>query len=370
MSKNDTENENHGPFSERGIDELLKKQVDQNITPSVQYLLFNKESIIHKFQYGHADLLNQFMVSDHTTYNAYSVTKTFTALAVLQLADQKLLEIEDPVRSYLPEFPYSPDITIRQLLTHSAGILNPVPLDWIHLSEEHLSFDRNKFFNGIFIKNKRTKFPPDVKFSYSNLGYVLLGQLIEKVSEVTYEQYITDNILKKLNLSSGDIGFLIEDKEIHSKGYQKRKTLLYFILGLFIDKSKYMAETEGIWRPFKSIYVNGPSYGGLIGTPIAFMRYLQELLKPDSDIITGVNRIKLFTENHTSGNKPTGMCLSWFHGQLHGKQYFAHAGGGGGYYCEIRIYPDLGLGSVIMFNRTGMLDERFLDKVDSYYIDR
>ena len=77
----------------------------------------------------------------------------------------------------------------------------------------------------------------------------------------------------------------------------------------------------------------------------------------------------MFTENHTTNNKATGMCLSWFSGQLNGIKYFTHAGGGGGYYCEIRIYPENGIGSVCFFNRTGMSDERFLDKVDKFYFD-
>ena len=77
----------------------------------------------------------------------------------------------------------------------------------------------------------------------------------------------------------------------------------------------------------------------------------------------------LFNENATNKGKATGMCLSWFKGQLNGKQYFAHAGGGGGYYCEIRIYPDLGIGSVIMFNRTGMTNEKFLNRLDEFFID-
>ena len=107
------------------IDSVLKELVDRNYTPSVQYLLYDKERLIYKFQYGLADIINKIKVSDHTTYNAYSVTKTFTALAVLQLADQKLLDIEDHISIYLPEFPYGPDITIRQILTHSSGIPNP-----------------------------------------------------------------------------------------------------------------------------------------------------------------------------------------------------------------------------------------------------
>jgi D-alanyl-D-alanine carboxypeptidase len=63
------------------------------------------------------------------------------------------------------------------------------------------------------------------------------------------------------------------------------------------------------------------------------------------------------------------MCLSWHSGKLNGQRYYTHAGGGGGFYFEIRIYPELGLGSVVMFNRTGMSDIRFLDKTDSYIVN-
>jgi D-alanyl-D-alanine carboxypeptidase len=70
----------------------------------------------------------------------------------------------------------------------------------------------------------------------------------------------------------------------------------------------------------------------------------------------------------TSNYKNTGMCMSWFTGKLKGYRYFTHAGGGGGYYSELRIYPDLGIGSVLLFNRSGMRDQRFLDKVDKHIL--
>jgi len=63
------------------------------------------------------------------------------------------------------------------------------------------------------------------------------------------------------------------------------------------------------------------------------------------------------------------MCLSWFTDNLEGKKYFNHAGGGGGYYCEVRIYPEAGIGSVIMFNRSGMRNEKYLDKLDKYFFE-
>jgi len=352
-----------------GIDKLLTEQVESYKTPSVQYLIFNQDSVIHEFQFGLSDIKNQHQTSKNTTYNAYSVTKTFTALSVLQLAEQKKLDIEQPIKKYLSEFPYSSEITIRQLMTHSAGIPNPIPLSWIHLADEHQSFDRNNFFAKIFMKNNETKSKPNEKYAYSNLGYVILGQLIEKVSGISYEDYVRQNILQPLNIKPNELDFTITNLNQHAKGYHKKYSFSNLILGLLLDKSKYVDTTEGKWNSFKDNYVNGTSYGGLIGTSNAFVRYIQELLKPNCKLITDDYKKMLFTENYTSNNKKTGMCLSWFSGELNGKQYFAHAGGGGGYYCEIRIYPDLGIGSVIMFNRTGMSDERYLDKLDKYFVN-
>ncbi|HEY9114502.1 MAG TPA: serine hydrolase domain-containing protein [Bacteroidales bacterium] len=356
------------------IDNILKKQIEDNKTPSVQYIIFNKDSVIHQFQDGFADIKKQTRTSENTTYNAYSVTKTFTALAIMQLSEQKKIDIERPIKEYLPVpiaigIPYSSEITIQQLMAHSGGIPNPIPLSWIHLAEEHESFDRNIFFKQIFLKNNKAKSSPNEKYAYSNLGYVLLGQLIEEVSGLPYEEYILVNILKPLGIEKPGMGFTISNVAKHAKGYHKKYSFSNAILGFMIDKSKFVGTTEGRWNPFKNFYVNGPSYGGLIGTPNAFVKYIQELLKPNCKLIPDEFKKMLFIENYTNKGKPTGMCLSWFSGQLNGNQYFAHAGGGGGYYCEIRIYPDKGIGSVVMFNRTGMTDERFLDKLDKYIID-
>jgi CubicO group peptidase (beta-lactamase class C family) len=346
---------------------ILKKMVQKNKSPSVQYILFDQDAIIEKYNLGLADIDGHKNVSDATTYNAFSVTKTFTALAVLQLAENKIIDIEERIQKYLPDFPYSASITTRHLLSHMAGIPNPIPLSWIHLATEHQFFDRNKFFKGILIKHNQLKAEPNQKFAYSNLGYVLLGQLIEKVTQTSYEQYIADNIIKRLGLTADDLGFVIPDAHLHSKGYIKNLSFTNFILGFFIQKSKFMGHTEGKWKSFLPFYVNGTSYGGLVGTPAAFVRYIQQLLRPDNHLLSESYKKKLFTENSTATGKPTGMCFAWFAGKVDGNRYYAHAGGGGGYYCEIRLYPDKGLGSVIFFNRTGVSDERILDKVDAFY---
>ncbi|MCL2072640.1 MAG: beta-lactamase family protein [Marinilabiliaceae bacterium] len=345
------------------VEQILTNEIESGKSPSVQYYIFDSENIIKSFQLGYADISKQRQTDRNTTYNAFSVTKTFTALAVMQLAECGKIDLNKPIIDYLSDFQYGTEITIKQLLNHTAGIPNPIPLSWIHLDSEQNSFDRNQFFKPVFDKNNKIKSKPDEKFSYSNLGYIILGQLIESVSGKTYEEYVFEFIIQKLPISPADLTFTISDNENHAIGYHKKMSFSNLMLGFFIDKSKFMEKAEGKWRPFKTFYVNGAPYGGLIGKPTAFITYIQELLKENNALISNEYKQLLFQEN-----KNTRMCLSWFAGELEGNKYFAHAGGGGGYYCEIRIYPDIKIGSVIFFNRTGMSDERFLDKLDKIYI--
>lgn len=349
------------------IDSVLRKELKENKAPSVQYLFFDKDRIIHQFMDGFADIKNGIKTTEETTYHAFSVTKTFTAIAILQLQAQQKVNIKLPVINYLPQFPYPPSITVEQIMSHSAGIPSPIPLRWIHLVEEHELFDRNMYFSPVLRLNKEVKSAPNEKFAYSNLGYVILGQMIENITGLTYENYIVENVIKPLGIRKSELDFELSLCQ-HATGYHKYFSLSNVVLGMLIDKSKFMDRPEGRWQPFRDNYVNGPSYGGLIGTARSLSKYIQDLLKPGSNIISDDLKRMMFTENIANNNKRTGMCLSWFAGKLKGIQYFSHAGGGGGFYCEIRIYPERGVGSVVMFNRTGMRDERFLDKPDIHFL--
>src|SRR6056297_3862955 len=108
------------------IDKLLKEQVYLTNTPSIQYLYFDQDSVIKSFKMGFADIAKKKEVDSSITYNAFSVTKTFTALAILQLYEKRKIDINKPVNEYFPEFSSGKEITVKQLLNHTAGIPNSI----------------------------------------------------------------------------------------------------------------------------------------------------------------------------------------------------------------------------------------------------
>ncbi len=146
--------------------------------------------------------------------------------------------------------------------------------------------------------------------------------------------------------------------------YLRTPSLLSFVLPFLVDTKRLLGEHTGRWRSFRPFLLNGASYGGLIGTATGFRMYLQALMR-GSALIDDAGRELLFTENRTKVGKRTGMAMGWFTGALQGRRYVAHAGGGGGYYAEIRLYPDPARGSVLLFNRTGVSDVRALDRFDA-----
>ena len=219
----------------------------------------------------------------------------------------------------------------------------------------------------IFLKkNPKLVDKPGTKFKYSNLGYVLLGQLIESVTGQDYEACVIHNIIEKAGIADSSLGFTIRESD-HATGYQKSFSVGNALLSFLIDRNKFMYSSENGWSPFRNFYVNGTSYGGLIGSIVGLTKYAQVLMRKDSVLLDETHKEILFKENMV-GKKPTGMSHAWFKGTLKGHVYAAHAGGGGGYYSELRIYPDLEVGSVIMFNRSGLTDERFLDNMDGYFL--
>jgi CubicO group peptidase (beta-lactamase class C family) len=165
-----------------------------------------------EFWFGEARRNTHQPVDADTAYNWASITKTMTAIAILQLRDRRMLSLDDPAVLYVPELRQVHDefgpidaITIRHLLTHSAGFRNPTwPWDCDDPTNCNWQpFEPTKWSQvAAMLPYTHVAFKPGLRWSYSNLGYVFLGQIIERLSGDDFEVYIDKNLLKPLGMTS------------------------------------------------------------------------------------------------------------------------------------------------------------------------
>ena len=147
-----------------------------------------------------------------------SISKNFTAVAIMQLVEKNLVELDTPVENYLSNFPSDKkEVTVRQLLAHTAGI--PQYQDKKEI-ENTIHYESLKSAMNVFIK-RPLLFEPGSKFFYSTYGYVILGRIIEEVSALSYQEYMRRNIFDIAGMNSTGIEDINEQYEDKSCLYHK-----------------------------------------------------------------------------------------------------------------------------------------------------
>jgi D-alanyl-D-alanine carboxypeptidase len=148
--------------------------------------------------YGYADLAERVPASADTIYRLASITKQFTAAAILHLAEEGELSLDDRISDYLPDYP-APGrrITIRNLLSHTSG-LSDVPVVPILEESGGVGYTRDQIID--LIASQPLDFEPGTGHSYSNVGFMLAGVVIERVTGTSYADYLTSEVLRPLGL--------------------------------------------------------------------------------------------------------------------------------------------------------------------------
>jgi len=166
--------------------------------------------------YGKANLQTNADFTATTPCYLASVSKQFTAMAIMMLREQKLLNYDDPVTKYFPELsPYAYDVTIRHLLNHTSGIVN-----YENLGIDGPGLSNSKVFDRL-VKEKFLRFTPGDKYEYSNSGYVLLAMIVAKVSGMSFAEFIGKYIFTPLGMK---ISFILDSSTAHKSratGYGK-----------------------------------------------------------------------------------------------------------------------------------------------------
>jgi D-alanyl-D-alanine carboxypeptidase len=197
--------------SDQLIDKIMPRLTDrihqlmtQQGVPGVALGIVRDQELIWSQGFGYADLATARPMDADTVCGVASITKTFTATAILQLRDKEKLSLDDPVTRYLPEvrkvrrrFVSISDLTLRRLLTHRSGLVGEAPGGpWWSLTFPSMA--------AILAKLNETEIviPPDSAFKYNNLAFALLGEVVARVSRRSYREYVRRNILEPLEMTA------------------------------------------------------------------------------------------------------------------------------------------------------------------------
>ena len=200
------------------LDSLIRSLVDDGHTAGIAYgIRFGKDTT-HLAAYGLADLDTGRKVDTTTQFGLASLTKPFTALAIAKLAEEGKLKFDDSISRFFPGFPIGDEVTVYQLLAHTSGINEwwngglpeGVPQGWTTGPNPHIYLGQMK---NVYL------FEPGTQYSYSNMGYLLLGEIIEKVSGLSYEEYLQKHIFKSAGMENTSLIGKEESFEYLAKGY-------------------------------------------------------------------------------------------------------------------------------------------------------
>ena len=352
------------------VDSTISRIVESGQIPGIQYMVIDSHEIIYEYCGGRKDVSSDVPVTSDTTFMSSSTTKALTAAAVLQLNDRNKIDLAESLSTYFPSHPYGPDIKINHLLNQTSGVPNPLPLKWLHLAEDHDSFDADKALQDVLERYSRLRFNPGSRYAYSNISYWLLGKMIEQVSGMSYCDYMRQNILDPIGISNKELDFQIPDKDNHACGHLRRFSALGFLIPFMMDRELIAEKAENRIR-FKPVYMNGAPYGGLIGTARAFSKFLQDQLRPSSVLFDNETKKLFYAEQTDNRSRPLETTLGWHRGRSFGIEYYGKPGGGPGYQSNMRIYPSKGIATVWLANETGTSEgpiHKFTENLDKHFL--
>ncbi|KIQ96582.1 serine hydrolase domain-containing protein [Lysobacter sp. A03] len=306
---------------EKKIDQLMNRYAGSG--PGASLLVVRAGEPPIRRSYGMADVEKAVPVSPATNFRLASVSKQFTAAAILLLLEDGRLTLEDPVRKWLPELPAATTgITIRHLLTHVSGLID---------YEDEMSADLDRQVHDadvlqILAKLDRTYFPPGSDFRYSNSAYALLALIVERISGEEYPAFLQKRIFQPLGMSA-TLAFVDGGPAVENRAYG------------------YSGE-DGAWvrtdqSPTSAVLGDGGIYSSI--DDLAKWNAALE----DDRLLSGKSRALAFTAAVSTHDPGVEYGLGWYIGKERGW----HSGETIGFRNVIVRYPQQGLAVVILSNR-------------------
>ena len=353
------------------IEKIFKEHAERNHYPAIAFGIEADGKLIYSGALGYTDVSKKIPATSKSIFRIASMSKSFTAMAILKLRDAGKLNLDDPAYKYIPEMRTikyltsdAAPISIRNLLTHSAGFPEDNPWGDRQLADSDEELIK-LIKEGVNFSNI-----PGITFEYSNLGFALLGNIVTRVSGKPYQQYISENILKPLGMTATFWEYSKVPPAQLAHGYRwineqwREEELLhdgsYGAMGGMItsieDFSHYMALHLSAWPPNDDADK----------APIK-KSSIREMHQPWR--FNGLNPQFKFPNGRTCATASAyGFGLAWVK-DCENKTWIGHSGGLPGFGSNWRIFEEYGIGVVSFANLTyagtGTINLKVLDTIIS-----
>ena len=305
--------------------EILSKLIEPN-EPGVAIIVTKHGDPVYQGARGSANLEQSVPASVDSIFRIGSITKQFTAAAILLLEEQGKLATSDPLNRFIPDYPRGDEIRLDHLLTHTSGVFNLTKLpDYDSTSKQELddASDRIELFREIPLE-----FEPGEKFKYSNSGYILLGTVVERASGKSYEAFIKEKITDRLSMRKTTLGNHYRVIPRRARGYE-----------IYEDKfinARYMSMS----LPHAS--------GALLSTVGDLAKWNDALF--GGEILADSSLKKMLTSGRLNDGATTNYGYGLRIGDQRGERIFFHAGGIFGYTSFASYHSESGVFIAILSN--------------------
>jgi CubicO group peptidase (beta-lactamase class C family) len=329
-------------------------------TPGAAILVIKDGQVLLKKGYGLANLESKQPIGPDTAFLLGSITKQFTAMAIMILAERGKLRYEDPLSRFFPEFPpYAQKITLRHLLQHTAGFpefddlfraTGQIDNYWPRSAKTKPSLfePTSKDVLRILAQQKELQFAPGEKWEYSNSGYVILAQVVEKVSGQTFAQFLQREIFQPLGM---------------------KRSLLYDETRPTIPKraSSYRTAAPGArdidYAPQNAVYGDDNIY-----TTVEDMYYWDQALYTEK-LVKAATLEQAFTSGRLNDGTATSYGFGWDLHKALGHEALAHGGSWLGFRTYILRFPKQRFTVVVLSNFGQFKPDAVATEISEIYLD-
>jgi CubicO group peptidase (beta-lactamase class C family) len=359
MSSTNAQGKNNFEQSYKGFKTFYEQALRRHkIIGSSLFLIHDNQVIAREF-YGKANLEKQQAVDEETIYHWASITKTFTGIAIMQLRDRGLLKLDDPIIKYLPElrvvhnpFGDMSEITLRQLLSHSAGFRDST-WPWGGDKDWHPHEPQRWEQLAAMLPYTQVLFKPGSKFSYSNPGIIYLGRVIELLAREDFEVYIDKNIFKPLEMYRS----YFDTTPYHLLQHRSHS---YYLENGKLTPARFDVDTGitvsngGLNSPLPDMvkYLNfllGDAKKQAIYERVLKRASLEEMWQP---------QVKIEPPANDGKDRKDWLGLTYFIEDNFGQHFIGHSGSQNGFISHFYLRPDTRTAYIVAFNTHALPTEK------------